>query len=82
MGAELAGDRAPKTRTASRPRTSTSIRHGRRGFTGIPAGASIDLWIADEGYLVAIEASGFPQADFAIQVTGIDDPANKVERPS
>jgi len=52
------------------------------GFTGIPAGASMDLWIADEGYLVAVEATGFPQGDFAIQVTGVDDPANKVERPS
>ena len=52
------------------------------GFTGIPAGATMDLWIADEGHLVAVEATGFPQGDFAIQVTGVDDPANKVERPS
>ena len=52
------------------------------GFTGIPAGASVDLWIADEGILAALEAKGFPQGDFSIQVTDVDDPANKVEAPS
>jgi hypothetical protein len=52
------------------------------GFTGLPAGASIDVWIADEGYLVALETKGFPSGDMSIQVTGVDDPANKVERPS
>jgi hypothetical protein len=52
------------------------------GFTGIPAGGSIDLWIADEGYLVAWESKGLGGGDISIQVTGVDDPANKVERPS
>ena len=53
------------------------------GFTGVPAGASINLWIADEGYLVAWESVGFAGGgDMSIQVTGVDDPANKVERPS
>lgn len=52
------------------------------GFSGLPAGATIDVWIADEGYLVAAEVSGFPGGDMSIQVTGVDDPANKVERPS
>jgi hypothetical protein len=51
------------------------------GFSGIPAGASIDAWVADEGYLVALVATGFGQ-DLDIQVTNIDDPANKVEKPS
>ena len=52
------------------------------GFSGLPAGATIDTWISDKGILVAVEATGFPGGDMSIQVTGIDDPANKVERPS
>jgi len=53
------------------------------GFAGVPAGASINVWIADEGYLVAWESVGFGTgADTSIQVTGIDDSANKVDRPS
>jgi hypothetical protein len=51
------------------------------GFNGIPAGASVDAWIADEGYLVSLIATGFGQ-DLDIEVTNIDDPANKVEKPS
>ena len=53
------------------------------GFSGVPAGGSINFWIADEGYLVAWESTGMGGAgDTSIQVTGVDDPANKVERPS
>jgi hypothetical protein len=52
------------------------------GASGIPSGASLDLWIADKGYLVALEAKGFPQGDFSIQVTEVDDPANQVVAPS
>jgi hypothetical protein len=49
----------------------------------MPAGAAIDAWVADAGYIVAWEMSGFPEdANFSIQVTGVNDPANKVERPS
>jgi hypothetical protein len=49
----------------------------------MPPGAAIDVWVADAGYLVAWEMSGFPEdANFSIQVTGVNDPANKVERPS
>jgi hypothetical protein len=51
------------------------------GFNGIPAGGSVDAWIADEGYLVSLIATGFGQ-DLDIEVTNIDDPANKVEKPS
>jgi hypothetical protein len=48
----------------------------------MPAGSAIDAWIADAGYLVAWEMSGFPEdANFSIQVTGVNDPANKVEAP-
>jgi hypothetical protein len=50
---------------------------------GIPAGASIDIWVADAGYLVAWEMAGFESgADFSIQVTNVNDPSNKVEKPS
>jgi hypothetical protein len=52
------------------------------GLTGLPAGASVDVWRADEGYLVAFEAKGIQGGDISIQVTGVDDPANKVETPS
>jgi len=49
----------------------------------MPPGAAIDIWVADAGYLVAWEMTGFPEdANFAIEVTNVNDPANKVERPS
>ena len=49
----------------------------------MPPGSAVDIWVADAGYLVAWEMSGFPDdANFSIQVTGVNDPANKVETPS
>jgi hypothetical protein len=51
-------------------------------LAGLPPGATIDIWVADEGYLVAWESKGTSGGDMSIQVTGVDDPANKVERPS
>jgi len=48
----------------------------------MPAGAAIDVWVADAGYLVGWEMTGFPNdANFAIEVTNVNDPANKVEAP-
>jgi len=52
------------------------------GLSGIPAGATVDLWIADEGYLVALETKGLSDGDFSIQVTDVDNPANQVVAPS
>ena len=52
------------------------------GFSGVPAGAAINIWIADEGYLVAWESTGIGGSDMSIQVTGVDDPTNKVDRPA
>ena len=52
------------------------------GFSGVPAGAAINIWIADEGYLVAWESTGIGNSDMSIQVTGVDDPTNKVDRPA
>jgi hypothetical protein len=49
----------------------------------IPADGSIDIWIADDGYLVAVETTGFTgQKDLQIQVTKVNDSSNKVEKPS
>lgn len=48
----------------------------------LPAGASIDIWVADQGYVVAWETSGFGEGqDIAIEISGVDDPANKVVAP-
>jgi hypothetical protein len=54
------------------------------GFTGVPDGASVDLWISDDGILVAWESTGFggPGENVSLQVTNIDDPSNKVEAPN
>ncbi len=54
------------------------------GAAAMPAGSAVDIWVADAGYLVAWEMSGFvpEDANLSIQVTGVNDPANKVERPS
>ncbi len=53
------------------------------GFAAaMPAGSSIDIWVAEAGYLVAWEMSGMPDdGNISIQVTGVNDAANKVERP-
>lgn len=49
----------------------------------MPPGSAVDIWVADAGYLVAWEMSGFPDdANFSVQVTNVNDPSNKVERPS
>lgn len=48
----------------------------------LPAGAAIDIWVADEGYLVAWETTGLEAGqDVSIEVSGVNDPANKVEAP-
>ncbi len=52
-------------------------------FAGMPAGASIDAWIAEEGgYLVALEIVNDDGEGIVIDVTDINDPANVVEPPS
>ncbi len=54
------------------------------GFAAsMPAGSSIDIWVAEAGYLVAWEMSGFEgDSNISIQVTNVNDSSNKVERPS
>lgn len=52
------------------------------GLTALPSGAAIDVWIADDGYLAAFESTGTTGGDISIEVTNVDDPSNKVDRPS
>ena len=49
----------------------------------MPAGSAIDIWVADAGYLVGWEMTGFPNdANFAIEVSNVNDSSNRVEKPS
>jgi hypothetical protein len=58
------------------------------GASPIPAGATIDLWVAaDGGYLVALEVVGMPNdsggsSNFSIEVSNINDSSLKVLPPS
>lgn len=58
------------------------------GASPIPAGATIDLWVAaDGGYLVALEVVGMPSdsaglSNFSIEVTNINDPSLTVSPPA
>ena len=56
------------------------------GTLGLPAGSSIEFWTAvDGGYLVSYAATGFggvARGDMTIDVTNVNDPANKVKTPS
>jgi hypothetical protein len=59
------------------------------GASPIPAGGSVDLWVAvDGGYLVALEAKGLVTAsaagsgDVSIEVSNVNDPTLTVPTPS
>jgi hypothetical protein len=51
-------------------------------MASMPPGSSIDVWIADDGYLVSLAVSGIEDSDFVLDVTDVNSPANVVERPS
>jgi hypothetical protein len=53
------------------------------GAASFPPGASFDLWIADEGYLVALEARGTGSGvdRLSINVTDVNSSDNVVEAP-
>ena len=52
-------------------------------IAGMPAGASIDAWIAEDGgYLVGLEILNGEGEGMVINVTDINDPSNVVVRPS
>jgi hypothetical protein len=49
----------------------------------IPPNAAVDIWVADQGYLVALETSGFSGNEaLKIETTNVNDPANTVTAPS
>jgi hypothetical protein len=53
------------------------------GSFAIPAGAGLDFWVSDDGYLVAYAFTGTAaDQNMSIDITNVNDPANKVERPS
>ena len=58
---------------------STTFAHLSAGW---PAGAVINVWKADGGYLTAWEMTGFGKgSDISIEVTNVNDPSNSVEAP-
>jgi hypothetical protein len=50
----------------------------------IPPGASADVWVAEDGFLVGLEAQGFGAdlTSMSVEVTRINDPTLKVEPPA
>lgn len=51
-------------------------------MASMPPGSAIEMWIAEEGYLVSLSVSGTGEGAFTMDVTNVNDPANVVERPS
>lgn len=51
---------------------------------GMPESATVETWVADDGYLVSFVATDFGTVgeNLAIDVTNVNDPANVVERPN
>jgi len=50
-------------------------------LASMPPGATIDIWIAEDGYLASLVVVGMAGGDFSLDVTNVNDPANVVERP-
>jgi hypothetical protein len=50
---------------------------------GLPDGAAMDLWLADEGYLVAFEGTSLDPSMSSIrfEISNVNDPTNSVEAP-
>ena len=51
---------------------------------GMPESATIESWVADDGYLVSFIATDFGKvgSNLTIDVTNVNDPTNVVERPN
>ena len=47
----------------------------------LPAGSSIEMWIAEEGYMVSMSIAGAGAGTFTMDVTDVNDSSNVVERP-
>lgn len=50
-------------------------------LASMPPDAVIDIWIAEDGYLVSLAASGMGGGDLIMDVTNVNDPTNSVDRP-
>ena len=82
--AGIAGDQGSDQKNGVQARHLKIDSSSALGAAGaMPSGSAIDIWVADAGYIVAWEMTGFPNdADFSIEVTNVNDPSNKVEKPS
>ena len=51
---------------------------------GLPASAAIEVWVADDGYLVSFIATDFGAVgkNLTIDISNVNDPANVVARPN
>lgn len=53
------------------------------GSFPFPAGSGLDFWVADDGYLAGYEFTGAAaEQNISINISNVNDPANKVERPN
>lgn len=90
IGAFANGDiAAVSTDLGSEQKNGVNAKHYRfdsssslAGSFPFPAGAGLDFWVGDDGFLVAYEFTGTAaEQHVAINVTNVDDPANKVTAP-
>lgn len=51
------------------------------GLASVPPGAGIDIWVADEGYLVSLVIGTADASSLTIDVFDVNDPSITVERP-
>jgi hypothetical protein len=51
-------------------------------FASMPPEAVFDVWVADDGYLVSMNATGVGAQSVQMDITNINDPANVVEAPT
>jgi len=51
-------------------------------FAALPAGAAIDFWVADEGYLVGYSLTGVSNEALSIDISNVNDSANVITAPS
>lgn len=51
-------------------------------MASMPPGSAIEMWIAEEGYLVSLSVTGTGEGAFTMDVTNVNDASNVVERPS
>lgn len=48
----------------------------------LPAGTTVDLWVADAGHLTALEVVSNGVIKLGVEVSNVNDPANVVEAPT